>query len=108
MATNGGSAEYHREYRRRRKTRGSTSLEAPSALQVSGKVQGGANAAVAPEPPPRLEPAVVGAVDEGEENANSDAQSSETEIVSGTYELVRLGGANSDAILAHIAIISGD
>ncbi|MCP4895676.1 MAG: hypothetical protein GY906_01775 [bacterium] len=76
----GGSASYHREYRKRRKdpvTPTATSQQSPASAA-----------------PPV--------------SANSDAGSKESPLLSGVYTLVPIqsdGAANSDALLVEIAVI---
>ncbi len=80
LGEHGGSASYHRAYRKRRKD------------PVTPK------AAFPPSPPSAAIPA----------SANSDAGSARSGFLSGVYTLIPVqsdGGANSDALLVEIAVV---
>ena len=82
LAANGGAAAYYRRYRSRR-------IEVEAAAESDA------------------EPVEVSAPGgQTATPANSDALLVESQVISGKYELVPLGGANSDAFWAEIRIIS--
>ena len=85
LAANGGAAKYHREYRRKRKER----------RDELGRARSEANAVVRYAAERREARA-----------ANSDASLPKSLAISGRYELVPLGGTNSDAFHAEIRVIS--
>jgi hypothetical protein len=74
----GGAADYYREYRRRRRQQGR---------------QPGMSDRPDPSPGP---------------NANRDARSDDSPVLSGRYRLVPLCGANRDAISVHLSVITDD
>ena len=80
LGEHGGSASYHREYRKRRKN-----LATPKAASQ-------------PSPPCAAAPAT----------ANSDAELAKGALLSGVYTLIPVpsdGGANSDALLVKIVVV---
>lgn len=84
----GGRAKYYRRYRRRRKERRlQRRADGPQAAVRSG-------AAAAPQ------------VDAQSAGANSDAKATDRAVISGRYMLVACEGANSDAILVQLSLIS--
>lgn len=94
LAKQGGAAAYHREYRRRRRERGQTTLDEKAKQPVS---------CAAPETESSH---FAGANRPGSGSANSDAVLGESPIISGIYEVTLLQGTNSDAISVKLLLIS--
>jgi hypothetical protein len=90
LASMGGSASYFRAYRAKRK-----------------KTQSTVNASKPIGPSPQLAMSFVKS-DPDNACANSDAISDKTHLNSGRYVMRALKGANSDAFLVEISIISGN
>ena len=85
LASQGGGAEYYRRYRKQRQK-----------LAVHRGEITGRDTPVAPEQAPKsMIPA----------SANSDARTPQSEVISGRYEMLPCGSANSDAILVDLFVI---
>jgi hypothetical protein len=103
LAAQGGVAAWYRDYRRRRRDEAVEPLRhRPSAGE--GEVA----------PDIAATGLAAAATHEGQEAkrgaacANSDADSQESHVISGQYRLIAVGGANSDAILVELSVISND
>jgi hypothetical protein len=96
LSTVGGSAKYHREYRKQKSQFQKQYMEAKAALVLQKKVA-----------LPLLETPFVDD-SSGGKSANSDAMPAETIIIPGRYQIspVGFGAANSDALIAEIRVIS--
>ena len=89
FTSQGGRAEYYRRYRRERKER--------RLLRRADDEQRGGGKQSAPAVQVGVETA----------RANSDARATEQPVISGRYRLVACEGANSDAIVVELSVISG-
>lgn len=102
----GGAASYYREYRRKQKARrgtqpAETAAASPSATRLP-------DAQLTEQPAEAMPP---GCADErtnrdASSSANSDAECGKGQVFPGTYRLIPLEGANSDAILVNLRPIS--
>lgn len=88
LASQGGSGAYHRDYRSRRKHR------SRQGEQDSERVRADDVTAERTQEPMR------------DRSANSDAKPGDSPVLSGRYALIACDGANSDAILVELSVIS--
>jgi hypothetical protein len=102
----GGCAAYYRQYRKECKERREKGRKerrdnvGPSPPREEGKGKSSSDKC-------QIISNDCGLADLQRRSANSDAFSQKTSTISGRYKLIPQGGANSDAFLAEITIISG-
>ena len=116
LEANGGTATYHRRYRRERKKRRVQDDGQSSALQPCSTSDGEENPQEITSMSTEGHLVQTVSVNSTTENsdkretesgsANSDGSSSEIRMKSGRFKLVPLGDANSDALLVEIEVIS--